>query len=200
MIIHKLHIQDWKHLLSSLSQDLFRMSGENYEYIITDAHKLREIIRKIESIITYLRKINKHVLEEGSILTDIKKKILEIEPEENPYNKERINRDKNFYKEEVGNLLRLIQTIENHFEELKNNLESIEEEMSGEISHQVIATSRKLTEKIESELSTIEGLSTSMAKVLSERYKQIAKEMNLLKEQDNMIIHLKHNVESWFLH
>lgn len=198
MIIHKLHIQDWKHFLSILSEDLFRISGPDYTYWQTDDIKLKESIKKISEITTYLDKINKHVVEEGTVLTQIKKKIIAVEGK-SKFEQQEIERNKSYYEEVYPKFLTTIQTIQTEFINLKNNLEAIRKQLYNKTKNNT-AEARELIKEIDFKFITIEGLSTKMANDLKNKYKDIKIEMGFLRDEENMIDHLNHNIESWFLH
>jgi len=198
MLIHKLHIQEWNHILSNLKQDLHRFN-DRYQYNVADYNKLKNILEKLNVFHSYLKNVNEHILVEGNKLSQIKKQVLAKELN-HTFSDAQLTESKDYFQKFVPQLLKDIGLIEYLFKNLQEHLTSLAEKLHDNTFQSEIDVSKKLIDQLLQSLISIQNVSSVLAKDLKTRHKDIQLEMATLKEEDNLIHHLDHNIESWFMH
>ena len=199
MLLHKLHVHQWLHILRNLDQLLGRMDGE-YQYTVQDSQYLKETLREVEKFKAYLNKVNVHLLEQGNKLTHVKQEILKLEEGPEHHAAQKIAEDKKYYEEQFPKLLQALPAIENEFQRLEANMKQLHKSLSTGLDGRTLSETRQVARRIIAHLETVESISRVIAGHLRERYKHIKLEMADLKEEGNMVHHLDHNIESWFMH
>jgi DNA repair exonuclease SbcCD ATPase subunit len=198
MLLHKLHIHEWRHILSVLGNDLSRFQN-NYTYQASDNQALKKHIEKIKQAITYLEKTNTFILENETQLSHIKKQILSLEATSDHEQKE-LNENKSYFGDHIPKLLKSIQFTEYEFKQLASSLDVIDRELSGNIEPGRIQQAKTSIQRLQSAIETIEAVSRTLSQFIKTKHKHIRLEIANLKEEDNIIHHFDHNIESWFMH
>lgn len=191
MLLHKLHLQDWLHTLENLGWSLKKIENGHYS-AYADREYYENIINKLKEFEKYLEKVTTHLLEETSELHTLKKAMLQLEGEN-------LDKTKDWLNEIIPTLHRSLHESFIIIKQLIGSMERMKKTFGKKTVDHVKET-EMLAENLRGRLQSVFDISKSIAGKLDREFAAVKKESEILVKEKDVLTHLRHNMNSWFLH